>query len=589
MTQVAILLVHGFSGSDRDLFPLAERLRDVWGRESVHLPLLPGHHPGESVDGFDLERLLTPISLLLEKLRRSADTLIVLGHSTGGNLILAALEQAGVIPDLLVLAATPFRIDLDYLERWQNHQQKREALSLTTLSGLIKMINKGADNLLVPPCPSLLLYGGADGLIPSREAQLWQQNLAGEAQLIELPESGHQLFCDPGWGSVAEILIEKFTKRLTGDKWELDQFSQRLIAVEPEAAQYVAARREQLRHLMRSPSGARLQEEKVDLPEIVPWAPVFANIEITTFCNFGCRHCARTVLCSTEKMMSKELFEQLLDRLPSAYRVTLVGLGEPLMHPQLNELITLAKNRGHRVGMVTNAQFLNSQYSAEILDAGLDSIVFSLDTVDPELLSQLRAGSDLSVIEENIRDFCVQAEGQSRPVSKAVFSAVSAASFAGLEKLINQVSSFGVHVLMLSDLNFIYNQEESLSSYIDGGQEKQLRRVISQGFSQGLPVLGVRALEDFGLAKNYQDALLLPVQQLYQRSERHRYCFSPWQTLSLNVDGEVCLCDCQSEQKLGNLQMQSLASLWNCSKMRKHRRQMLSMQPPPECLICPRF
>ena len=287
--------------------------------------------------------------------------------------------------------------------------------------------------------------------------------------------------------------------------------------------------------------------------------------------------------------MSEELFEQLLDRLPSAYRVTLVGLGEPLMHPQLNKLIASAKARGHRVGMVTNAQLLTSQHSSEILDAGLDSIVFSLDTVDPELLSQLRAGSDLSIIEENIRDFCVQAEMQSRPVSKAVFSAVSAASFVGLEKLISRVSSLGVHVLMLSDLNFTYNQEQSLSFYIDEGQEKQLRHVISQGFSQGLPVLGVRALEDFGLARNYQDALLLPLRQLYQRSKQHGYCFSPWQTLSLNVNGEVCLCDCQSEKKLGSLQKQSLAAIWNCSEMRKHRRQMLSIPSPSECLICPRF
>lgn len=287
--------------------------------------------------------------------------------------------------------------------------------------------------------------------------------------------------------------------------------------------------------------------------------------------------------------MSLALFEQLLERLPSAYRVTLVGLGEPLLHAQLAEFIALAKARGRRVGMVTNAQLLTPQRSAEILSAGLDSIAFSLDTLDADLASELRAGSDLVLIEANIRAFCIQAERLARPVSRAVFSAVSVASVDRLEQLIARVGKLGVQVLMLSDLNFLCNQQASLSVHVDVERERTLRRTVAQGFAQGLPVLGVRALEDFGLAQGYRDALLLPVQQLYRRSPAQRHCVSPWQTLAINVTGEICLCDCQPEQKIGNLQQQNLASIWNGAALRKHRRQMLSEQPTTECLCCPRF
>lgn len=589
MNRLSVLLVHGFSGSERDLLPLAGRMREVFGRDSVQLLQLPGHTGEGVLAGFDLDSLLEEISTQLKRLRRNADTLVVVGHSTGGNLLLAALEKTSIVPDLLVLAATPFRVDLTYLDRWQQHSKSRADLSLTTLSGLIKLINTVADCDSTPPCPTLILQGGEDCLVPPQEAQFWRNTLAGEVRFLDLPTSGHQIFGTNGWEVAVEALLLEISATLTHNEEYLQKFAQCLIDAEPEAHQFVTENRAQLRHLAMSPSGRRLQSEVAMLPERVPWGPVFVNIEITTFCNLNCRYCARTDLRPSEKMMSKEMFENLLDRLPSAYRVTLVGLGEPLLHPQLSELIALAKARGRRVGMVTNAQLLSSQCSAEILAAGLDSIAFSLDTVDTHLLSEIRAGSDLAIIEANIYDFCAQADKLTRPVSKAVFSAVSAASLDGLENLIVRVASLGVQVLMLSDLNFLNNQKDSLSSNVDAEQERQIRRIIARGFSQGLPVLGVRALEDFGLAQGYKDALLLPVQQLYRRSEQHRHCFSPWQTLSINVDGEICLCDCQSERSLGNLQQQSLASLWNGSAMREQRRRMLGEQPSNECLICPRF
>ena len=538
---------------------------------------------------FNSEHLLESITTPLERLRPEVDTLVVVGHSTGGTLALAALERIDLVPDLLVLAATPFKVDLDYLERWQQHCKGREDLSLTTLSGLVKLINTVADQDTPSQCPVILMQGGKDRLVPAREALLWQKKLAGEVRLTNLPASGHQLFSMTGWEAAAEALIYEITATIDCNVRGLQDFALRLTDAEPEARQFVAENRAQLRDVAMSPSGRKLQGKAVMLPEIVPWDPVFANIEITTFCNFGCRHCARTMLRPKEEMMSKKLFETLLDRLPSAYRVTLVGLGETLMHPRLSELIAIGKARGRRVGMVTNAQLLTSQHSSEILDAGLDSIAFSLDSVNPVLLSELRSGSELALIETNIRQFSAQAEKLSRPVSRAVFSTVSSASLDGLEALINKVGSLGVHVLMLSDLNFLNNQNDSLCSDIDEEREIQIRRAVAQGFSQGLPVLGVRALENFGMAQGYKEALLLPVHQLYRRSKQHRHCFSPWQTLSINVAGEVCTCDCQPERKIGNLQQQSLASIWNGPIMREQRRRMLCEQTSPECLFCPRF
>jgi MoaA/NifB/PqqE/SkfB family radical SAM enzyme/pimeloyl-ACP methyl ester carboxylesterase len=589
MNRLAILLVHGFSGGVRDLLPLAVRLKTAFGDDCVRLTSLPGHISGAGPSRFDPEVLLAALSAELMQLRQSTDTLVVMGHSTGGNLALAALQRAAVVPDLLILAAAPFKIDLACLERWQRHNQGCGDLSLTTLAGLVKFINDFSERGERPPCPAILVQGALDRLVLPQDALLWKAHLVDAARLLSLPTCSHQLFSETGGESAVELLTQEITAILTDREALLSSFAGSLAEVEPESASFIEDRPAQLRHLAMCPSGQKLLGLPPALPEVVPWGPVFANIEITTLCNFSCRHCARTIQQPVEEIMPIERFESLLDRLPSAYRVTLVGLGEPLLHPQLDEFIALAKARGRRVGLVTNAQLLTEQRAAEIVAGGLDSIVFSLDAAEQALLSELREGSDLAAIERGIRNFCCQAENAARPISRAVFAAVSGASLNGLENLINKVSGFGVHVLMLSDLNFSCNREASLSLHVDPVLGQQIRRVIAHSLSRGLPVLGVRALEDFGLAHRYREALLLPVQQLYRRSLQHRHCASPWQTLSINVAGEICSCDCRPEQTLGSLLQQNLASIWNGAAMRELRRSMRSAGPPAECLLCPRF
>ena len=43
MKRLAILLIHGFSGSCRDLLPIVDRLEEAFGPDSVQLVQLHGH------------------------------------------------------------------------------------------------------------------------------------------------------------------------------------------------------------------------------------------------------------------------------------------------------------------------------------------------------------------------------------------------------------------------------------------------------------------------------------------------------------------------------------------------------------------
>lgn len=589
MSRFGALLVHGFSGSSRDLTPLARGLTERFGAGTVYNLVLPGHGEGQVPGRFEREALLAAVAEQLEDLRRQAERLLVVGHSTGGSLLLTALDASGVAPDLTVLAAVPYRIDLAYLERWQKHRAGKTAFDLTTVAALVAQINASGYRGPVRSAPVLLLQGEDDQLVTREEALRWQEKLTGETRCVFIPQGEHQLFTGRGRELAVETVVQAVDALLASADAERKHFAGQLVQAEPEAAAFLTDHPSGLAALADSPSGRRLAGRSEHLPEVVPWQPVFANIEITTRCNLECRYCARAFVQPAATDLALADFARILERLPAAYRITLVGLGEPLLHAQVVALVALAKASGRRVGLVTNAQLLTAALAAELLAAGLDSIAFSLDSADTATLARLRPGSELAQIETNIRAFNALAETLPRPVARAVFTAVSAESLAGLERLIELVSTLGVHVMMLSDLNFAQNQAAGLSTRVDAALEAGIRQAVARGFALKLPILGVRSLEDFGLAAHYRASLLVPPRQLYRRSPAHAHCLSPWQTVAVNVAGGVSLCDCQPTRVIGNLLEQDLATIWNGDALRRHRRSMRADDVPAACRICPRF
>ena len=200
----------------------------------------------------------------------------------------------------------------------------------------------------------------------------------------------------------------------------------------------------------------------------------------------------------------------------------------------------------------------------------------------------MRQGTDFQKAIDNIKEFTGLA-GPKRNFSTAVFTAVSAGTVQHLPQLIDLVAQLGVKVMMLTDLNFRQNTKYTLWKNADHNISETVRRAAVYAFSKRLPLLSVHGLEEFGLARRYRDFLLLPPDKLYYRSPKHTYCFSPWQTVPVDVHGNITVCDCQPENVAGNLLTEPFSGIWNGRKMSGHRRRMLGDKPPGTCRICPRF
>lgn len=588
---IGIILVHGYLGMPADLATLESLLVKHHGPQSVESLCLPGHGVGQSPP-FDEASFLVVLSAAIDRQLAQGRRIILLGHSTGGNLLLTEIARR-LAEDprsldallLLVLCATPPRIDLGYAQRWSDHTGDRET-KIDDVGAIVSLVNRLARRApLTIPAPVLVLHGDADELVPVADADLWRNGRLITAQRhVRIAGAKHHLFIGKG----ADIAIDTVCCAID-DAIQRERGSQSLIDLMPSLASFFSAWPDSERHVKNSPAGRHAVAEEFDFGEMADTEPTLVNIEITTRCNLGCPACARTQLKLHSHFMSRDNFRRVLAHLPHAARIVLVGLGEPLMHPEVIDFIKLAVAEGRRVGLVTNGMFLDAEMAQALCQSGLVSITFSIDAVDQTTANLVRIGSDMQQISANIHTLIEVCRRLDMKLETSVFTALSRETIDEFEAIVEFAADHQLDALMVTDLNFIANQSRSVHSVFSPEHAKTFRKAVKRAVARRLPVLSVWGLEEFALDVRYMDYLLLRGDQLAQRLERRSHCASPWQSIPVRVDGDLTLCDCQPGAVIGNIHRDPLSAWWNGPAMVEHRQRMLGENPPEACRICPRF
>ncbi len=133
--------------------------------------------------------------------------------------------------------------------------------------------------------------------------------------------------------------------------------------------------------------------------------PLHLDIESTNACNLRCIMCARNFMTEKIGYMEWTLFQKIIDE-GAKYRLPSIKLnyrGEPLLHPQLPEMVAYAKRKGIlEVQFNTNGFPLSEKKIEELLNAGLDRIIFSFDGATKETYEKIRTGSNYERVANNI-------------------------------------------------------------------------------------------------------------------------------------------------------------------------------------------
>jgi putative metalloenzyme radical SAM/SPASM domain maturase len=103
-----------------------------------------------------------------------------------------------------------------------------------------------------------------------------------------------------------------------------------------------------------------------------------------------------------EGHMRRETFARLAPALPHLDALVLNGIGEPLLHPELERFVESARQAmpdGAWVGFQTNGQLLGPRRAQSLAAAGIDRICISVDATSPEMFRALRGGGRHEAIE----------------------------------------------------------------------------------------------------------------------------------------------------------------------------------------------
>jgi MoaA/NifB/PqqE/SkfB family radical SAM enzyme len=145
--------------------------------------------------------------------------------------------------------------------------------------------------------------------------------------------------------------------------------------------------------------------------------PVFLKVDISPICNLHCTICVHarpstdaSVELKSQRFRSSDKmsvadFDSLIA--PVAGRTVLVSLyylGDPLVHPHLDEICRTASGRGLNTHVSTNFSFhLSDSRLRALLESGLTHLTVCMDGLDQASYSRTRVGGDIDLVVDNLR------------------------------------------------------------------------------------------------------------------------------------------------------------------------------------------
>ncbi|HEX7729076.1 MAG TPA: radical SAM protein [Terracidiphilus sp.] len=133
--------------------------------------------------------------------------------------------------------------------------------------------------------------------------------------------------------------------------------------------------------------------------------PVLAQIVPMRFCNLSCAYCNEYDKVSKPVPLD-EMYRRIdhLGRLGTA----MIGIsgGEPLTHPELDDVIRRMRKTGAIAGMITNGYLLNVERIERLNQAGLDHMQISIDNLEPDDVSK----KSLKVLDKKLQMLAEYAE-----------------------------------------------------------------------------------------------------------------------------------------------------------------------------------
>ncbi len=296
---------------------------------------------------------------------------------------------------------------------------------------------------------------------------------------------------------------------------------------------------------------------RIKLSEVLPLeTPFRLGIDVSNGCNFKCIFCFQSIDSNDLKkmgfkaeLMSMETFRKLaaqLEAFPDKFKsITFGGIGEPLLHKELPQMIRMAKeaNKAEKISVVTNGALLNTALSKALIGAGLDEMIISIEALSSEKYFEItKRKLNFEQYVENIR-FLYEHSQNCKIYAKIV------------------------------DVTFDESSESQFHELFDNISDCAYVESVVPRFKH----------VDYSIT-NYTDNILSHEQKL-----RAEICSLSFYSLSIFASGTVapCCVDYCETIDLGNINEISLHGIWQGKRLRDFRLAQLRREVNnPVCSGC---
>lgn len=323
-------------------------------------------------------------------------------------------------------------------------------------------------------------------------------------------------------------------------------------------------------NLLHGESGKVWHLAKSLAKHLVLRTPYALILETGNTCNFNCATCPtpRKLILSRRppELMSLGKFKKIIDNVKDyVHIVYLYNSNEPLLNPEINEMIKYASDNNLHTMISTNCSLLDEARARKILNSGLGEIRFAFDGLTKESFERFRVGGNFEIVKKNIESFCrlKQEMGKKRPIATLQF--------------------------ILNKLN-----QDQIPDIQKFAKENKIDKLYIKPFILGSYAYNkddVKRLSDKFLAdKNIEsDAIVYKKDEngLAKPKIEHKTCPDVKRVFTVLSDGRASMCcfDLLGDYTYGDLSEQGFEEVWSSKRAIALRRAAFDRKLPL-CKVC---
>jgi MoaA/NifB/PqqE/SkfB family radical SAM enzyme len=323
--------------------------------------------------------------------------------------------------------------------------------------------------------------------------------------------------------------------------------------------------------------------------------PRLINCFITEKCNFNCPMCH--VVTSRLKhlnQISLKTIKKIADE-STRYGVSFqLSGGEPLLHPEIIDIIKYLHKKKIPTSLVTNGLLLE-KYAQKIIDSKLDFLAISLD--GPDEKTQYQRGYVKNSFKQIIKGIkkIVELRGNNKFPNIRIATVITKSNLHNFDKIYPIVKKLKADQWSISHFFFYYNQIKSeqqkfYQKYKTGndiwGQNLDSKKEYLNFNEQQILKNKIKKISSI---KNKKTIISInnkiDINKYYSgvKPSKKSNCTSPFQQVFLRGNGDVEICH---GFIAGNINKQPLIKIWHNQKVNQFRKIFLKLKTIPACFRC---